>query len=444
MSVPRPNGRSPPLREACNNCAQRKIRCNKTDGACKRCRTKGLICEFSYSRRIGRHPGALADWSMAKDGKTTTRLNEFDWNVLEKDFEQDQALLSSPNDTAEPGPHDIISDTPFIDVEPDIMLSGQCDTEGTSSLAVDTSSSNVVGISCSDTEGELNASSTSVPSPVEPCIAKALRLVSLLLLKNNNTRRHLTTCGTHVSTGQGSTISQNSGHDIDQILLENKTHIQSLLEVLQCSCAKTSTVITMCLIAADKITTRYNSLISSGDDVKPGTSDCGITQPMYIGSYRLDTRMQKEVQIAVVHSELREQMRPLVTNLELCIERASQHKARGSVTERSLTFSYLRRLQSKLTEAMDDTGVQMQCDVEQSTDEELRSSPGEFGDGGGGVYLGHQLSAITSQIGSAMTTCQAAVRIVPVGRRAFGQDPGPLMDKPRSQHQVMLMLCRHY
>ena len=160
----------------------------------------------------------------------------------------------------------------------------------------------------------------------------------------------------------------------------------------------------MCLIAADNIMTRYCTLISSGNDIKLGKASRGITQPMYIGSYRLDTRMQEEVQIAVVHSELMEHMQPLLTVLELCIESASLQKARSSVTEHSLTYSYLKRLQSKLAEVIDDTGLHVQCDAQQPTEEELRSTQGRFGENEGSVYLGHQLSAFTSQIGSAMTT----------------------------------------
>jgi hypothetical protein len=42
------------IRDSCDGCSSQKIRCTKEKPACKRCASKGLVCEYSVSRRSGK------------------------------------------------------------------------------------------------------------------------------------------------------------------------------------------------------------------------------------------------------------------------------------------------------------------------------------------------------------------------------------------------------
>lgn len=47
----------PKLKESCDHCAKAKVKCNKDQPTCSRCRDRHLHCGYSYSRRAGRRPG---------------------------------------------------------------------------------------------------------------------------------------------------------------------------------------------------------------------------------------------------------------------------------------------------------------------------------------------------------------------------------------------------
>lgn len=45
---------APKLKESCDCCARAKVRCSRERPSCLRCQSKGIYCEYSFSRRAGR------------------------------------------------------------------------------------------------------------------------------------------------------------------------------------------------------------------------------------------------------------------------------------------------------------------------------------------------------------------------------------------------------
>ena len=271
------------IRDSCQACASSKVKCHKEKPTCSRCSSRGIRCEYLPTKRPGRKrettnarpmPEGQSLWPSATDlSKTPPRQD----NVYETEgpstpdlfsgllvpFERNLSpafvgmsseldkFYNTPIDLAELGALDPLNFAQERNDIENLPIPDNLDVD----LVSDSPSLNrppASKVSSPSSNGQpLSARYTSVTGAIDftcSCLMQALESMK----KFSSTKP--AACGPSNSPDHATTISSPSAQ---VVVIENKQTIEVISNILQCSCAEDTYLLTLISIIVFKMLDRY-------------------------------------------------------------------------------------------------------------------------------------------------------------------------------------------
>lgn len=318
------------LRESCNHCALSKVRCSKDRPRCKRCSQRDMHCYYAPSRRNGKRRA----WSPSLSGQLlsaidlsfgppvltppeTQGLNMSGFITMPDSFDFSQKLVSRditsqphlqqipdefharmytshPDMAASNRPmsndslpgSDVCTSNPYMDM----------DFEEVNAILGTLNSTNVAAPPTPCSSGQNNSRGTledscALPYSSNPqdCMSRALKLMQDLHMAPS-------TC---VSMPSDQTIPQEAVA-IDYVLSANKKAIDSIIAILNCSCALDIQLALVLTLVTSKIIAWYGAIAfncnnnnNNNNDmttqtIPSSTTERVLHQPISVGKYSID------------------------------------------------------------------------------------------------------------------------------------------------------------
>ncbi|KAF2238275.1 hypothetical protein EV356DRAFT_507364 [Viridothelium virens] len=335
---PRTGSTTNKLRDSCHACALSKVKCAKEKPTCARCAKRGIECEYFITKRPGRkrenrqanNNGKTRDTtkthttssesndyltppdhdpSSARPGSSSgaecygslTPLEPSLASVLEginNDFDD---FLTSPVDSFDLEPFDPNDSTPGPNEVAKLLLSGATDPDPISETSMNGHLNTYNTSLHSLTSQSLLDSNTGVGEASDStcrCLMQALDLMKKL----SSTK---TSCG--VQSNRPGTAGVPSA---ETIVLENKQTLEAITDMLRCSCAEDSYLLTFLSMIIFKILGRYAAAApkQQGEEIEEVNKHNGNTstrrQPRPAGSHSLGEDGVRRMSAQLILSEL--------------------------------------------------------------------------------------------------------------------------------------------
>lgn len=330
------------LRESCNQCALSKVRCSKDRPRCRRCSQRDMYCYYAPSRRNGKRRA----WSPSLSGQLSARdlsfgpmltppetqgLNMSGFITMPDafDFSQKQSryITSQPHLQQMPDefharmytshPYMAASNRPMSsDSLPgsDVCTSNpymDMDFEEVNAIIGTLNSTNVPAPITPCSSGQNNSRgmledscALSCSSNPQDCMSRALKLMKDLHMAPS-------TC---VSMPSDQTIPQEAA-PIDYVLSANKKAIDSIIAILNCSCALDIQLALVLTLVTSKIIAWYGAIAFncnnnndttgiSTETISSSTTERVLHQPISVGKYSIDEDSTGKMRAQLVLSEM--------------------------------------------------------------------------------------------------------------------------------------------
>ena len=345
--------RAQKLRMSCDSCSSSKTKCDQTRPICLRCQKSGLKCNYSVSQRKGKPPAASRDPSAAIQGRKlvqekqpselkgsgtpTEDAQQAVGSMLQPDTDSPMMDFTMPvfdlwqefiPDTSEYAPSDFNNTTP-----PDVFNTDLVSTDTSSVLhhnQLEVTNKSIFDFDdCipdvleMDLQSPPSMSESQIPRDQmpTPALSSSSSISSKYSSQRSNCARLASSTLDSLNIGSQPCRAAESPYrgarspfvaSFDQILNVNKSAMESVHQLLSCSCSLSQQSNLVLSLIIDKILCLYQSIIRNdvvSRDASP-SSDGSARQtvrdtPITVGIYKMDAKTEQHMRLQLVSNELR-------------------------------------------------------------------------------------------------------------------------------------------
>ena len=383
------------LRMSCDPCSSSKTKCDQTRPICIRCQKGGLKCNYSISQRKGKPPAASRNPSdparrkngqdkqvskSAEDGLDSTGLN-LHHAALDSafNFDHDASMLDISLQTYEDANTPLLQNVnPYLSdytssdlsMTPSYTFDQDFFSMDISSMAQSTQSTlndnifnsedefpDVLEIGSQYTPQHANSSSfqDALPTPSSSGGNSPSRRYDCTRLASSTLDSlNLDSQSCSASSSDNTSSIEHSPASFDQILMINKSAVQSAHQLLSCPCSLSQQSNLILSLIIDKILSNYQTIIRQ---VTSSSSFVFVQEtPITIGAYKLDAKDEQRMRMQLVSNELRK--------AAVLMERYAEKYCGLGCPEREDNGIYTAltsRLRRRLREAVSDIVGALRC-----------------------------------------------------------------------------------